>query len=342
MSIGQVIVVFLVVGFLFTIAPLLVWAERKVSARIQGRRGPNLVGPFGLLQPVADAIKLLTKEYTEPEGAEPWLFRIAPLFAFVPPALAMAVIPFGHPIEVGGSLLPLQVADLHVGVIFILAISSLAVYALAFGGWAANSKYPMLASVRASAQTVSYEVAMGLAVVAVVMTAGSVRMGSIVQDQGGTFLGFLPAWNVFRQPLAALIFLVAAFAENNRLPFDLPECEPELVGGYHTEYSGMNFGTFFLGEYVAMTAMGAAIVTLFFGGWTLPGLIDPQSTGALSGLLSVGVFIAKLVVVLFFYIWVRWTLPRFRYDQLMHLGWKALVPLGLLNILLTGLVGVFA
>jgi NADH-quinone oxidoreductase subunit H len=293
-----------------------------------------------LLQPVADAIKLLTKEETIPASADPWLFRLAPAFAFVPAGLAMAVIPFGHAIQIGPQLVPLQVADLHVGILFVLAISSVGVYSLAFGGWAGNSKYPMLASMRASAQTISYEIAMGLAVVSVVMTAGSVHMSAIVESQTGVYLGFIPAWHVFHQPIAALIFLIAAFAENNRLPFDLAECEAELVGGFHTEYSGMKFGLFFLGEYAAMILMAAAMVTLFFGGWTLPGVIDPESVGVASGIASALVFIGKLFLILFFYIWVRWTLPRFRYDQLMQLGWKVLIPLGLANIVLTGVLGV--
>ncbi|MFC1706749.1 NADH-quinone oxidoreductase subunit NuoH [Planctomycetota bacterium] len=338
MSVWSVLILLLILGFVLSLVPLLVWAERRVSARIQNRLGPNLIGPFGLLQPVVDAVKLLTKEEVIPEGAERGLFRLAPLFALLPAGLAMAVIPFGHPIRIGGRIVPLQVADLNVGILFILAVSSIGVYALAFGGWAGNSKYPLLGSMRAAAQSISYEVAMGLAVVSVVMTAGSVHLGAIVMTQQEAFLGVLPAWNVFTQPLAALIFLVAAFAENNRLPFDLPEGESELVGGYHTEYSGMKFGVFFLGEYVAMILMSAALVTLFLGGWGLPGVTDTASYSLLNGLLSVVVFCVKLLAVLFFYIWVRWTLPRFRYDQLMRLGWKALIPLALANILLTGFV----
>ncbi|MHC4390233.1 MAG: NADH-quinone oxidoreductase subunit NuoH [Planctomycetota bacterium] len=340
MSIWTILILALVLGIVMQIAPLMVWAERKVSARIQNRRGPNLIGPFGLLQPIADAIKLLTKEDTRPEGAEKWLFILAPLFAFVPPAIAMAVIPIGHPVEIFGTVYPMQAADLNVGIIFILALTSLAVYSLAFAGWSSNSKYPLLSSVRASAQTISYEIAMGLAVIAVVMVSGSVSMNEIVMQQQGTIGGVLPNWNIFNQPLAALIFLVSAFAENNRLPFDMAECEPELVGGFHTEYSGMKFGMFFLGEYVAMIVMSAAMVTLFFGGWGLPGVIDPHSTTLGSAVLSLCVFLGKLFAVLFFYIWVRWTLPRFRYDQLMNLGWKALIPLGLANIVLTGLWGI--
>lgn len=341
MTIWNLLVMLVILVGVLSLVPPIVWGERKVSGRIQNRRGPNIVGPFGLLQPVADAVKLLTKEETVPAQAEKGLFQLAPLFAFIPPALAFAVIPIGHPIKIGDTVVPLQVADLHVGVIFMLAITSIGVYALAFGGWASNSKYAHLGSLRASAQTVSYELAMGLAVVAVVMTSGSVRMSEIVGSQSGAFLGFLPAWNVFQQPLAFIIFVAAAFAENNRLPFDMPECESELIGGYHTEYSGMKFGLFFLGEYVAMIIMSAAIVTLFLGGWQLPGIIDPGSTGIVSGIVSMLVFGVKLTVVIFVYLWVRWTLPRFRWDQLMFLGWKVLLPIALFNVVLAGYVVAF-
>ncbi|RME75493.1 MAG: NADH-quinone oxidoreductase subunit NuoH [Planctomycetota bacterium] len=339
-SIWNILVAVGVVGLALQIVPGLIWAERKVCARIQGRRGPNRVGPFGLLQPVADAIKLLTKEEIVPAGVDKPLYYLGPFLVFVPAALAMAVVPWGHDMVIGGQRVPLQVAELHVGVLFVLACTSLGVYGIAFGGWASNSKYPLLAALRSSAQMISYEVAMGLAVVAVVMTAGSVDLREIVAVQQGTWFGVVPQWLVFKQPIAALLFLVAAFAENNRLPFDLPEAESELVGGYHTEYSGMKFAMFFLGEYVAMITMSAVLVTLFFGGWGFPGLVDPSSTSVGSALLSFAVFLAKVSFFLFFYLWVRWTLPRFRYDQLMMLGWKALIPLALFNVVATGFVGI--
>jgi NADH-quinone oxidoreductase subunit H len=322
-----------VTGLILSVVPMLVWAERKVSARIQNRRGPNRVGPFGLLQPVADAVKLLTKEETIPKGAERGLYYLAPALAFIPAALAFAVIPFGNAVQIGDRLFSLQVAPLDVGIVFVLAITSLGVYGIAFGGWTANSKYPLLGGLRSSAQLVSYEVAMGLAIVSVLMTAGALDMQEIVRGQERL-------WNVVRQPIAALIFLIAAFAENNRLPFDLPEAEPELAAGYHTEYSGMKFAMFMFGEYVAMMTMSAVMVTLFLGGWTLPGLDLAARHDVAAVLLSVAIFLAKLFFLLFFYIWVRWTFPRFRYDQLMQLGWKALIPLGLANVLVTGLVGV--
>ncbi len=329
----KILIVVGVIALILAVAPLLVWAERKIAARIQNRLGPNRVGPFGLLQPLADAIKLLTKEEVIPRGAERGLYYLAPALAFLPGALALAVVPFGNAVEVGGRLLNIQVIDVHVGIIFVLAITSLGVYGIAFGGWTANSKYPLLGGLRASAQLVSYEVAMGLAVVSVLMTSGSAHMQEIVLSQRDL-------WNVVKQPVAALIFVIAAFAENNRLPFDMPEAEPELVGGYHTEYSGMKFGMFFLGEYVAMFAMSSVMVVLFFGGWLLPGVDLASRHGAGWALLSCGVFLAKVGLLLFFYMWVRWTLPRFRYDQLMRLGWAGLIPLGLANVIVTGLVGV--
>jgi NADH-quinone oxidoreductase subunit H len=339
-SIWSVVVCAAVVGIALQLVPGLIWAERKVCARIQGRLGPNRVGPFGLLQPVADAIKLLTKEEIIPRGADKPLYFLGPFLVFVPAALAMAVVPWGHDMRIGDVTIQLQVADLHVGILFVLACTSLGVYGIAFGGWSSDSKFPLLASLRSAAQMVSYEVAMGLAIVALVMTAGSVSLRDIVMGQQELWFGVIPQWYVFKQPVAALIFLIAAFAENNRLPFDMSEAESELVGGYHTEYSGMKFAMFFLGEYVAMIAMSAVMVSLFFGGWGMPWLVDPSSTTIAGALTSFAVFMAKVSFFLFFYIWVRWTLPRFRYDQLMTLGWKVLIPLALVNVLLTGAVGI--
>ncbi len=314
---------------------MLVWVERKVSAWIQDRVGPNRVGPLGLFQPLADAIKLLFKEDVVPEGTDRFLFILAPAVAFAPAALLATVIPFGQPMMVDGELLPLQVCRGNVGVLLTLALTGFSVYGLAFGGWASNNKYAMLGGLRAGAQMLSYEIAMGLALVSVLMTAGSVDLNVIVLDQTGTWGGFIPKWNALRQPLAFVLFFIAAFAETNRLPFDLPECEAELVGGYHTEYSSMKFSLFFLAEYAAMFASCCLITTLFLGGWSLPGM-DVHNHSPFFSLLTVAVFFAKVSVLLFFFIVVRWTLPRFRFDQLMHLGWKTMIPLGLANILFTG------
>ena len=308
-------------GGIMTLAPMLVMAERRICAAIQNRIGPNRVGPMGLLQPLADVIKLLFKEDIIPDRADRTLFSLAPLLAFAPAAIAFVAIPVGR---------DLQVADLNVGVLYVLAITSLGVYGISFGGWASNSKYSLLGGIRSSAQIISYEIAMGLAIVSVLMIAGDVHLGSIVEWQTEN------GWIIFYQPLAFIIFLVAAFAENNRLPFDMAECESELVGGFHTEYTGMKFGMFFLGEYIAMIVMSALLVTLFLGGWDPVFFELPE--GAAGTAISVLCFTVKLLAVLFLYIWVRWTLPRFRYDQLMKLGWKTFVPLALLNIVLTGIV----
>ncbi len=311
----------LIFGGIMTLVPMLVLAERRIAAVIQNRIGPNRVGPLGLLQPLADVIKLLFKEDITPNRADRILFSLAPFLAFAPAAIAFVAIPVGK---------DLQVADLSVGVLYVLAVTSLGVYGISFGGWASNSKYSLLGGIRSSAQIISYEIAMGLAIVSVLMVAGNIRLGSIVEWQ--TEHG----WIIFYQPVAFMIFLVAAFAENNRLPFDMAECEAELVGGFHTEYTGMKFGMFFLGEYIAMIVMSALLVTLFLGGWDPVFFELPE--GPAGTAISVLCFVLKLLAVLFLYIWVRWTLPRFRYDQLMRLGWKTLVPLALLNIVLTGII----
>ncbi|MBI3271880.1 MAG: NADH-quinone oxidoreductase subunit NuoH [Planctomycetes bacterium] len=338
MTLLDALKILVVLGVLLNVVPVLVYAERRVSALIQDRLGPNRVGPAGLFQPLADAVKFIFKEDIIPGHVDRVLYVLAPVLAFLPPALAFAVIPFGHPVLLFGEKVDLALAPANGGVLFILAVGSMGVYGIAFGGWASNNKWSLLGALRSSAQMISYEIPLTLAFVAVLMTAGTLNFAEIVQRQSDTWLGFIPAWNIFQQPLAFLIFLVAAFAETNRLPFDLPECEPELIGGYHTEYSSMKFALFFMGEYLAMVTMSSLLVTLFLGGWSCPG-IDPRSLTLLSGLASVAAFSAKVGAILFVYIWVRWTLPRFRYDQLMNLGWKVLVPLALLNIVATGFLG---
>ena len=318
LDVTRAVVIF---GAIMTLVPMLVLAERRISALIQNRVGPNRVGPMGLLQPLADVIKLLFKEEITPLRSDKILYSLGPLLAFAPAALAFAVIPVGRGLEV---------AEVSFGVLFVITATSLGVYGISFGGWASNSKYSLLGALRSSAQIISYEIAMGLALVSLLMTAGTLNLSEIVLRQDN-----LLEWNIFRQPLAFVIFFTAAFAENNRLPFDLPECEAELIGGYHTEYSSMKFAMYFLGEYIAMIVMSAFTVSLFLGGWN-PGFTLPE--GVWWTALSVGVFSIKLLAVLFFYIWVRWTLPRFRYDQLMSLGWKGLVPLALANVVLTGII----
>lgn len=314
-------------GGLLSVAAGMTLAERKVSAWIQYRHGPNRVGPWGVLQPVADLVKFITKEPVAPDGANRWLFRLSPVLAALPAMLTVAVIPFGGRVtEIDGKPVYLSVTDLDIGVLYLLAIAGLGVYGVILGGWSSNSKYSLLGGLRASAQMVSYELALILAILAVIAVTGSLNLREIVtvQDHG--------TWNVFLQPVAFLLFVIASFAETNRHPFDFAECEPELVGGFHTEYSGMRFALFFLGEYCAMIVMASLATTLFLGGPSVPFWNDaPWYLGLLA-------FAAKTGVFLFLFLWVRWTLPRFRFDQLMNLGWKVMLPVALANLLLTGLL----
>ncbi|MCA8981776.1 MAG: NADH-quinone oxidoreductase subunit NuoH [Planctomycetes bacterium] len=315
-------------GAVIGTAALMTFAERKVSAAMQYRYGPNRVGPFGLLQPLADGVKFIFKEEVIPAGANPWIFKLAPILTALPAMLAIAVIPFTGVIgtfegtEVLGSI-----ANPEIGILYVLAVTGVGVYGAILGGWASNSKYSLLGGLRASAQMVSYELSLILAVLAVVATTGSLNLHEIVAGQSGWF-----GWNVFSQPLAFVLFLVCSYAETNRHPFDFAECEPELVGGFHTEYSSMKFAMFFIGEYTAMVVMACLTTTLFFGGYLVPFWADAPWW---MGLIAFG---AKTSFFLLLFIWVRWTLPRFRYDQLMHLGWKVLFPLALINIFVTGLV----
>ena len=309
---------------------LMIYAERRISAFIQGRLGPNRVGPHGLLQPKADGIKFLMKEDIIPAGVDKPIYLLAPAMLLIPALMTFAVIPFGSDITLFGRNIPLQVADVNVGILYILALTSIGVYGLVLAGWASNSKYPLIGGLRSSAQLISYELTMGLAIVSIVLLSGSLRLNDIISQQQGHFL----SWNVFKQPLAFLIFLIAVYAETNRLPFDLTEAEQELVGGYHTEYSSMKFAMFYMAEYANMITAAALTVTLFFGGWDLP-FLNETSMGMLGVVLSVAALILKTAFFLFLFIWVRLTFPRFRYDQLMNLGWKVMLPLALFNIFIT-------
>ena len=309
---------------------IMIYAERRISAFMQGRLGPNRVGPQGLLQPIADGIKFLMKEDVIPAGVDKPVYLLAPAMLLIPALLTFAVIPFVASITLFGRVIPLQVADINVGILYILALTSIGVYGLVLAGWSSNSKYPLIGGLRSSAQLISYELAMGLAIVSIVLLAGSLRLNDIIANQQGYFF----SWNICKQPLAFLIFLIAIYAETNRLPFDLTESEQELVGGYHTEYSSMKFAMFFMAEYANMITGAALTVTLFFGGWDVP-FINESSMGILGVILSILSFAFKTAFFLFLYIWVRWTFPRFRYDQLMNLGWKVLLPLALINIFLT-------
>jgi len=321
-----VLKVLLIYGGVITLAAGMTLAERKVSAWIQWRIGPNRVGPFGTLQPLADGVKFIFKEELVPAGANKLLFRLAPMLAAAPAMMAIAVIPFAGEITLFGVTTTLSIADFSISALYVPAVAGLGIYGIILGGWSSNSKYSLLGGLRASAQMVSYELALILAILAVVVLAGSLDLRAIVADQSGSIL----QWNLWRQPLAFGLFVVATFAETNRHPFDFAECEPELVGGFHTEYSSMRFALFFLGEYCAMTVMAALNATLFFGGPSVPGLAEAPWW------LGVGAFCAKTACFLFLFLWVRWSLPRFRFDQLMKLGWQVLLPLALLNLTATG------
>jgi NADH-quinone oxidoreductase subunit H len=326
--IATVIKMIVVFTVLMVGVALLTLAERKISAWIQDRHGPNRVGWHGLLQPAADGVKNIMKEETYPDAAYLPLFVIAPALAFIPAMLTFAVIPFASPLPTGGGLIEMVVAPLPIGFLYILAIASLGVYGIVLAGWASNNKYSLLGGLRSSAQMVSYEIAMGLSTIAVLLVAGNVALNDIIWQQATT------VWNFFGLAIAFVIFLIAAFAETNRLPFDLPEAESELIAGYHTEYSAMKFSLFFIAEYSNMVTASALLVTLFFGGWDIPfTLWDNQAPWSVLKTIVTGlVFAGKVLFFLFFYMWIRWTLPRFRYDQLMSLGWRILLPVSLVYI----------
>ena len=321
---AKVVVVLIV---LMTTVAYAVWLERKVVARIQSRWGPYLVGPYGLLQPLADGLKIFFKEDFVPSEVDRVVFWLAPFLAFSLALLSIAVIPFGESITIAGEVIRFQITDLNVGLLFILAVTSLGVYGVALAGWGSNSKYPLLGGLRSSAQMISYELSLGLGLMGVVMLTGSLSLREIVEGQQSL-------WNIFKQPVGFLIYFTAAVAETNRVPFDLPEGESELVGGFHTEYSSLKFAMFFMAEYANIVTVSCLATLMFFGGWLGPVFGPP----VLRALLPVFWFCLKVFCFLFVYIWIRGTLPRFRYDQLMAFGWKFLLPVGLLNVLATGLI----
>ena len=330
-----------------------VYAERRVSAFMQDRLGPNRVGPAGLFQPIADAAKFLLKEDFTPATVNTFYYWLAPCLAMIPAILTIAVVPFGSTLFG----VPMVIADINVGILYVFAIASLGVYGIVLGGWASNSKYPFLGGVRSSSQMISYELSLGLAVIPVFLLVGNLRLTSVVQyqiDHGWLIAPFIGDWKNLGKWLLAIpmfisfiVFMIAVFAETNRLPFDLPEAEQELAGGYHTEYSSMKFALFFLGEYAAMITGSAVIVTLFFGAWHVPFLpttvANPHTLGAvILGLIHIAAFFVKVALLLFFFIWVRWTLPRFRYDQLMRLGWYFFIEIALVNVFIVAIILPFA
>jgi len=328
----KIILIVVIFSVTLLIAMYSTYAERKVAAFLQDRIGPNRAGPFGILQPVADGVKMFMKEEIIPVVSNKWLFIIGPSVAMITALMTSAVIPWGTPITIDGTFYPMQVTDVNIGVLYIFGVVSIGVYGIMIGGWASNNKYSLLGALRASSQMISYEIAMGLSIIALIMMTGTLSIREIVEQQNGWH------WNVLYQPLGFIIFLICAFAECSRTPFDLPECETELVGGYHTEYSSMKLGFYLFAEYINMFISSAIISTLFFGGYNMPligGFVhDPN----MLSILGTVFFFGKIFFFIFFFMWVRWTIPRFRYDQLMNLGWKIMIPLSIVNIFLTGIV----
>lgn len=322
-----IVIIFLIS---LTIAAYATYGERKFAAFFQDRIGPNRAGPWGLLQPLADGAKFFMKEEIIPRASDKFLFILAPCVFMITALMTSAIIPWGKSFFFGTHEFSLQVADLNVGILYILAVLSVGGYGIMIGGWASNNKFSLLGALRATSQMISYELPMGMAIIAIILMTGSFSLRDIVDAQQGF------GWHVFYQPLGFLIFLICAFAECNRAPFDLPEAENELIGGYHTEYSSMKLGLFLFAEYINMFISSAIIVSLYFGGYHFPGIEKLGLSPNLEAVISVGVFFTKIFCFIFLFMWVRWTLPRFRYDQLMRLGWKVLIPLAILNVLVTG------
>ena len=317
------------------IAMYTTYAERKVAAILQDRRGPNRAGPFGLLQPVADGLKLFFKEEIIPNYSSKFLFILGPAMAMMTAIMTGAIVPWGDHINFFGRQVNLQVADVNVGILYVFAVVSMGVYGIMIGGWASNNKYSLFGGLRAASQIISYELAMGISLIALLMVTGTLSLREmVIQQQHGW-------WNIMYQPLGFLIFIICAFAECNRTPFDLPEAENELIGGYHTEYSSMKLGFYLFSEYINMFVSSVIMATMFFGGYDLLPFVDESAWGLstnVMALIGIAALMTKVVIFLFIFMWVRWTIPRFRYDQLMNLGWRILIPLALVNMLVTGAV----
>ncbi|MFB0497963.1 NADH-quinone oxidoreductase subunit NuoH [Mucilaginibacter rubeus] len=330
----RIVLIVVIFAISLVVAMYSTYAERKVAAFFQDRIGPNRAGPWGILQPLADGGKMFLKEEIIPTNATGFLFIVGPSLAILTACIGSAVIPWGSAIQIGGRTFDLQVTDINVGVLYIFGVVSLGVYGIMIGGWASNNKYSLLGAIRAASQNISYEISMGLSIIALLMLTGTLSLKEIAEQQHGF------AWNVWRQPLGFLLFLVCAFAETNRSPFDLPECETELVGGYHTEYSSMKLGFYLFAEYINMFISSAVMATLYWGGYNYPGMdwVAAHAGPTIAPLIGVVVLFGKIFFSIFFFMWVRWTIPRFRYDQLMDLGWKILIPLAITNIVLTGVI----
>jgi NADH-quinone oxidoreductase subunit H len=339
MGTTDILIKFALIVIIFLISLLIAmystYAERKIAAFFQDRVGPNRAGPFGILQPLADGAKMFLKEEIIPTNANKFLFIAGPSLAIMTACIGSAVIPWGQKLIIGSHVIDLQVTDINVGVLYIFGVVSLGVYGVMIGGWASNNKYSLLGAIRAASQNISYEIAMGLSIISLLMVTGTLSLKEIAAQQHGWH------WNIIYQPLGFLIFIVCAFAETNRTPFDLPECETELVGGYHTEYSSMKLGFYLFAEYINMFISSAVMSTLYFGGYNFPYMHSLGLSNNWVTILGVIALFIKIFAFIFFFMWVRWTIPRFRYDQLMDLGWKTLIPLAIANIVLTGLVITF-
>jgi NADH-quinone oxidoreductase subunit H len=326
---GLVVIIF---AISLVMAMYSTYAERKVAAFLQDRVGPNRAGPWGILQPLADGGKMFMKEEIIPTRSNGFLFIVGPSLAIMTACIGSAVIPWGQTIQTGSVTIPLQVTDINVGILYIFGVVSLGVYGVMIGGWASNNKYSLLGAIRAASQNISYEISMGLSIIALLMVTGTLSLKEIAEQQHSWH------WNVIYQPLGFLLFIICSFAETNRSPFDLPECETELVGGYHTEYSSMKLGFYLFAEYINMFISSAVMATLYWGGYNYPGMdwVAAHVGPVIGPLIGVAVLFIKIVSFIFFFMWVRWTIPRFRYDQLMDLGWKILIPLAIANIVITG------
>jgi NADH-quinone oxidoreductase subunit H len=328
----KIILVIAVFTVTLVIAMYSTYAERKIAAVLQDRLGPNRAGPFGIFQPLADGLKMFTKEEFIPAGSSKELFILGPCLAMLTACMTGVVIPWGGDLTIGENVFKLQITDINIGILYLLGVVSVGVYGIMIGGWASNNKYSLIGAMRASSQMISYEIAMGLALISLIMMTGTLSLGEIVRQQDAGIA------NIVYQPLGFLIFLICAFAETNRAPFDLPESESELIGGYHTEYSSMKLGFYLFAEYINMFISSALIASLYFGGYNFPFQHSLGLDGNWLSILQTFVFFCKVFFFIFFYMWVRWTLPRFRYDQLMNLGWKTLIPLSILNLFITGIV----
>jgi NADH-quinone oxidoreductase subunit H len=326
-----VIKIGVIIFLLLTAVAYVTFFERKVMSWIQLRVGPNRVGPWGLLQPAADGLKFIFKEDIIPSEANKLLYVIAPALSLVPALMVLIVIPYGSTVTVAGRTINLFVTNINIGLLYVLGLTSLGVYGIVLAGWSSNNKYSLIGGLRSSAQMVSYELALGMSIIGALLMSGTLDLVGIVQSQSGYWWGFIPRWNIFLQPLGFIIFFISSLAETNRVPFDLPEAEGELVAGYHTEYSSLKFAMFYMAEYVNLITAAAVGVTLFFGGWNGPGV------GSYPW-LSIIYFLIKVAITIFVYMWIRFSLPRFRYDQLMAFGWKVLLPLALLNIVITATI----